>query len=338
MSHEIDETNGPTIAFVGEKPWHGLGTELPEGADIDTWRRAAKLEWRVQESPVSFERRLYRHGSDAEIATVQFPNRKALYRGDNGASLSIVSDIFQVVQPGEVLEFFRNLCEKHGFKMETAGALRGGRKIWALARIAEGFRVVDDVVLPYVLLSTAYDATMATWARLCTTRVVCANTIAVAEDERGNIVRVPHNAKLDFEDVRLQLGLAIGAWERFKVRALKLAQRDYSEVEAAEFLRQLLGIEGDETPRGFGRILELFKGAQLGADKKSTRQTLWGVVQAVAEHVDHNPYSKSDDTRLDAAWFGYGNDLKIKAFKKALSIVEPKAPSNEDGKEVRVAA
>ena len=52
-----------------------------------------------------------------------------------------------------------------------------------MARIAESVKVMDDIVQPYCLLSTAYDATMATWARLCTTRVVCANTIAYAETE-----------------------------------------------------------------------------------------------------------------------------------------------------------
>lgn len=334
MAHQIDETNGPAVAFVGETPWHGLGTELPAGQSIDVWRAAAKLDWRVKEGQV-----LYTRDTDvvlektAEATTyvqesVPFPGRKTLYRGDNGAALSIVSNGFQIVQPGDVLEFFRKLCEGHGFQMETAGALRGGKNIWALARIAEGFKVVDDEVRPYVLLSTAYDATMATWARLCTTRVVCANTIAFAETEFGKIVRVPHNAKLDFDDVRLQLGLAMNAWERFKVRALKMAEREVTDAETDSFLRELLGIDpkAEKTPKAFDRITQLFKGAQMGGAKKSTRQTLWGIVQAVAEHVDHNPWSRGADSRLYQAWFGYGSDTKVAAFKRALAIVEPAQP------------
>ena len=333
MSHLIDETNGPAIAYLGEKPWHGLGYQMPEGASIDEWRKAAKLEWMVKEGAVMFVRGDQPQATTGEM--VQFPDRKALYRSDNGAALSIVSTAFNVVQPGDVLEFFRKLVESHGFKLETAGALRGGRTIWAMARIAEHVKILDDIVHPHVLLSTAYDATMATWARLCTTRVVCANTIAYAEQEKGKIVRVPHNATLDFDDVRLQLGLALNAWERFKVRALKMAEREVTDVEAAAFLRELLGIKDETaTPKGFARILDLFKGAQMGADKKSTRQTLWGVVQAVAEHVDHNPWSRSDESRLTAAWFGYGSDTKVAAFKKALEIVEPA----NDGQKEKVAA
>ena len=326
MAHEIDQTNGDAIAFTGETPWHGLGFMMPEGAGIDEWRRAARLDWTVTEHPVYVDL--------GGASTEQFPKRKALYRSDTRTGLSIVSDSFKVVQPGEVLEFFRKLVESHGFKMETAGALRGGRRIWGMARIAESVKILDDVVQPYCLLSTAYDATMATWARLCTTRVVCANTIAYAETEKGNIIRVPHNADLNFDDVRLQLGLALNTWERFKVRALKLAEREIKDEDAAKFLRELLGLNDADAPKGFARIIDLFKGAQLGSDKKSTRQTLWGVVQAVAEHVDHNPWSRTAESRLDAAWFGYGNDLKVKAFRKALEIVEP---ANDSGKE-KVAA
>lgn len=336
MAHQIDQTNGDAIAFVGETPWHGLGHKLPEGADIETWRKTARLDWTVKEGAVMFTRdsdqeRVAR-GEAQPTEVVAFPERKALYRSDTLSPLSIVSDRFKVVQPGDVLEFFRKLVEQHGFKMETAGGLRGGRRIWALARIAEEVKVLDDVVQPYCLLSTAYDATMATWARLCTTRVVCANTIAYAENEKGNIVRVPHNAELDFDDVRLQIGLALNSWERFKVRALKLAEREVTDAEAQAFLRELLGVADDETPRGFARILSLFNGDQMGARKKSTRQTLWGVVQAVAEHVDHNPYSRTAETRLDAAWFGYGAALKVKALKSALAIVEPANDEVEEKK------
>jgi hypothetical protein len=31
MAYEIDQSTGkPAIAYVGQKPWHGLGEELPK--------------------------------------------------------------------------------------------------------------------------------------------------------------------------------------------------------------------------------------------------------------------------------------------------------------------
>ncbi len=46
----------------------------------------------------------------------------------------MVSQRYQVVQPREILEFYRDLTEVSGFQLETAGVLIGGKKVWALAR------------------------------------------------------------------------------------------------------------------------------------------------------------------------------------------------------------
>lgn len=127
MSHEIDQTVGDAIAFVGETPWHGLGRQLQEGATIEEWKRAAHLDWSVEESPVYYN-------VPGESTFRDMARRKALYRSDTKTDLSVVSKVFKVVQPGDVLEFFRQLVESHGFKLETAGALRGGGVLQARKR------------------------------------------------------------------------------------------------------------------------------------------------------------------------------------------------------------
>lgn len=63
-----------------------------------------------------------------------FPEQKVLYRSDSKEALSVVSQRYQVVQPREVLEFYRDLTSCSGYELETAGVLKGGRKLWALAR------------------------------------------------------------------------------------------------------------------------------------------------------------------------------------------------------------
>ena len=37
------------------------------------------------------------------------------------------------MQPKEILEFFRDLIATHGMTIETAGSLKDGKRIWALA-------------------------------------------------------------------------------------------------------------------------------------------------------------------------------------------------------------
>jgi hypothetical protein len=63
-----------------------------------------------------------------------------------------VSKRYQVVQPREVLEFYRDLVEVGGF-VETAGVLKGGRKS-ARPRLARGRMRGGDRVA-YLLLATA---------------------------------------------------------------------------------------------------------------------------------------------------------------------------------------
>jgi hypothetical protein len=55
MSHEIDQSTGkPAIAYTGDKPWHGLGERLPEGEPIETWLKAARLDWELKRLPVQY--------------------------------------------------------------------------------------------------------------------------------------------------------------------------------------------------------------------------------------------------------------------------------------------
>ena len=43
--------NSPAIAYVGKRPWHELGEQLPEGQPIEIWREAAQLDWELMRLP-----------------------------------------------------------------------------------------------------------------------------------------------------------------------------------------------------------------------------------------------------------------------------------------------
>ena len=45
MAHEITITEGTAeMAYVGEKPWHGLGQRLEEGATVEEWQKASGMQ------------------------------------------------------------------------------------------------------------------------------------------------------------------------------------------------------------------------------------------------------------------------------------------------------
>jgi phage/plasmid-like protein (TIGR03299 family) len=121
MGHEIDfSTGSPAIAYVGDETWHGFGEKLSEGQPIEAWLKAARLEWELKRLPVQYL-------VDGKLQTMD--DRFVLVRSDTKAALSVVSSDYQIVQPNEVLEFYRELVDLFGYKLETAGALDGGRKV-----------------------------------------------------------------------------------------------------------------------------------------------------------------------------------------------------------------
>lgn len=343
MAHMIDQTTGrAAIAYVGDEPWHGLGQNLTAGASIETWRKEAGLDYTVERAPV-----LFQPGPEDSRAPIHgMPGRDVLFRSDTKAPLSVVSSGYNIVQPGEVLDFFGKLVEAGGFQLETAGALSDGKRIWGLAKVNDGAPVVGhDVVQPYLLLATSYDGTMATTAQFTAVRVVCHNTITMAMgktmkettwrpdqiDGEGPVVsrvRVPHATKFNASAVRRQLGVVINVWDRWLVEARMLAEVSVTESQADKMAFDLLSSvqyvpPGKPLPdirkgRGYQRIMGLFGGEQIGANQCGWNNA-WAFLNACTQYVDHER-GKSDDTRMTSAWFGAGDDLKTKAWEAVREI------------------
>ena len=199
-----------TMAYAGERPWHGLGNKLAPQQSIEVWRQQAGMDWQIEEAEVR-----YVVGKNGVGAINAFSEQKVLYRSDTKNPLAVVSKRFQVVQPGEILEFYRDLTAGNGFELETAGVLRHGRKFWALARTGQSANLRGrDRVDAYLLLATACDGTLATTAQFTSVRVVCNNTLQIAVGDRKGAINVPHRSqqpiidKPAFANVRSRTGRA----------------------------------------------------------------------------------------------------------------------------------
>lgn len=246
MAHELTvrENGKVEMAFTGPRSaiWHGLGDELAVGAPLEEWKTAAGLDWEVLESPVSYTSAEVR-GGELCHDTFQFPDRKILFRSDNKEPLGFVSDNFKIVQPEQVIEFFRDLVEQNGFQLSTAGTLFGGKRFWALAETGKSANVTDgDRIDGHLLLTTAVDGTMSTQARFTSTRVVCNNTLSLAlQGQSGRpMVRVTHKRDFDPTQVKLDLGVIDKAWVDFMSNMKKLANTKMNPRQTREFFEEQL--------------------------------------------------------------------------------------------------
>jgi phage/plasmid-like protein (TIGR03299 family) len=316
MAHELSVmADGRTsMAYVGETPWHGLGQSLTPNSPIDVWMQEAGFDYEI-------------HGGEVSTATpsgqnIVMPSRKLLYRSDTCEPLSIVSDKYKVVQPAEVMEFFRDLTEEHGWQLETAGILFGGAKYWALAKTGNETRIMgQDAVGDYMMLATACDGTMRTLAKRTSVRVVCNNTLSIAQHGEG--FRVSHSSVFDPMKVKQELQL-IDGWKEFENNALMLAERKVTNMEAIDYVVKIFGdatkpVDQQSSINTIAKVLKLYDGQGKGSELKAAKGTAWGLVNSVTEYVDWHK-GDSQSRRLDAAWFGKASDLKERAFVEALKL------------------
>lgn len=331
MSALIDESNARVnMAYVGKTPWHESGQRLSLGSTIETWKEEAGLSHAVLEAKVEYF-------NSMKGTLNKFPERKVLYRSDTGAPLSVVGNRYKVVQPGAILEFFRDLTEAGGFELETAGSLKGGQVVWALAKIGEGAEVLEgDHVSPYLLLATGYGGDLATTAKFTGIRVVCWNTISMAlesfderkdKNRRTTSVKVHHGQTFDAQAVKRELGISITAWQTFLAESRKLADKSLSVKTAEELtyelVEPLLTVKKDaplpdvRESKPYNRILQLFNGDAIGSHVAGG-PSAWAWVNAITEFVDHER-GRNGDSRMNSAWFGQGDGIKSRALDLALA-------------------
>ena len=324
MAALIDMSNNrANIAYVGEKPWHGLGDELLPGQPIERWRQAAGLDFTYRLAGVKY---LALSPEETTPILLDADRHRVVYRDDTKAALACVGTHYQVVQPNEILEFFRDLTEHHGFLLETAGSLRGGSVIWALASTGMELRLGDDYSKQYVLLMTSCDAKMATRATLTSVRVVCWNTLTAAIDRAAaDLVTIPHTQRFNAEEVRANLGLTKSTWSEFSDAATEMSKVKLKDADAKQAILRIFGDPEkpvDEQPnmRAMGKVLSLYDGHGLGSSLPAANGTAWGLLNAVTEYVDHHAVQHRPGGRLASAWTGQGAQHKRRAFDTCLAL------------------
>ncbi|MBV5330262.1 MAG: DUF932 domain-containing protein [Chlorobium sp.] len=329
MAHGLDESTGePAMAYVGQEPWHKLGKKLKENDSIERWIEAACLDWQILRQPVCY------HYKDKMR---EVDGRHVLIRSDTGTPLSIVSDSYCIVQPKEVIEFYRSLVAGSAFTLETAGALDEGRKIWGMARSKNSCEILQkDRIDAFLLLASSCDKSLATTVAFTSVRVVCQNTLGFAmEDVKGKpatkCLKIAHNTRFDWAEAKKKLNLIDDAWSEFSRKVELLAGVEVKKNEVDKFFESLfLNGNKDDEKLSSKAIIEIqnlssaFVNGQ-GQQLPTAKDTAWGLVNAVTYYVDHQRKSKNQGERLDSAWFGTGALLKDKAWNNAIEMFQKAA-------------
>jgi phage/plasmid-like protein (TIGR03299 family) len=308
MAHEIEMIDGEAkMAYVGDVPWHGLGVRLDEDCTPREMQKAAGLDWYVEKQTMTTESGLI------------VPGKQALVRLEDNKYLDIVGDDWQPVQNDEAFDFFAEFVEAGGMKMHTAGSLKEGKMVWALAKVEDDFELFNgDKVESYLLFSNPHSYGKSIDVRFTPIRVVCNNTLTLSLNGKAETgVRLNHRKQFNADEVKATMNLAQNKMSTYKEMAEFLGKKTVEKKTMEEYFGHLLGTskkEGKELSRTGERAMELLE-TQPGAE--FAEGTMWQCFNAVTYFIDHEA-GRSADTRMQSAWYGQGAKLKTKALELAL--------------------
>jgi len=164
MAHNVE-----TMAYAGEVPWHGLGVQVSNDLTPNQMMEKAGLDWSVIECPSYIEH------DGKKIETGQ----RALVRSTDGRILTNVGPVWNPVQNEDAFNFFSEYVLAGDMEMHTAGSLRNGQIVWALAKVKESFDLFGgDQVDSYLLFSNPHRYGHSIDVRFTPIRVVCNNTLS----------------------------------------------------------------------------------------------------------------------------------------------------------------
>lgn len=322
MAHEVD-----SMIWVGDRPWHGLGLELSNSPSVDDAIRLAGLDWNVRVDPLYMKNRYDEY--------VPAPAKVTIRESDERL-LGVVKPGYTVLQNKEAFDWIRPFVENNQVKLEVAGSLRHGRRIFILARlmidpidVAKG-----DAVTCYLLLANGHDGTMAAWVALTPIRVVCANTLAAALDSDGSkLMRVVHGRQVveNLALVRDTIDLARRDFVASAELYAELAKRQIGTKELRSYVKKVFYPMADTRKRAdtksfelnaadamFDRVLPLFEHGR-GNDIQSIRHSWWAAYNAINEHLAYER-GRSQNVRLDSLWFGNGGSVNRRALQVAQTM------------------
>lgn len=322
MAHELEIINGEAqMAYAGEVPWHGLGVPVSNDLTPAQMMKKAGLDWTVEEVDCFIKTR------NGEVKTGQ----KALVRSTDDKVLTTVGENWHPVQNEQAFEFFSEYVLAGDMEMHTAGSLKGGSMVWALAKVKESFELFKgDQVESYLLFSNPHRYGKSIDVRFTPIRVVCNNTLTLSLDQKAEkSVRVGHRVPFDVTSVKEALGIASKKLHTYKEMAQFLGERRYTQDSVIDFFNDVFPRTSDKRIRkGMQQIDQLSRNAKLCYDVLETQPgaeyaegSWWQAFNAVTFVTDH-VQGRNADNRLYSNWFG-GNQLRKKsALETAVEYAE----------------
>lgn len=318
MAHELEFVNGQaSMAYAGDVPWHGLGVKVSNDLTPQQMLEAAGLDWKVNTQPC------FTMIDDKRVKI----GKQALVRDRDGKILDIISDDWKPMQNEDAFEFFNDFVAAGDMTMETAGSLKDGKIVWALAAVKESFELFGgkDKVDAYLHFTNPHSYGQSIDVRFTPIRVVCNNTLTLSLNQKSkNMVKVNHRREFDADMVKETLGIAKHKLAQYKEMAEHLSKKRFTNESIVEYFTRVFPVlsskvdprkELSKSAKLAMEVIDEQPGAEYGAG------TFWQAFNTVTYMTDHL-IGRSADTRLQSSWYGANRGLKTKALETAVEMAD----------------
>lgn len=317
MAHEVEMVNGVAqMAYAGDLPWHGLGVKVSNDLTPAQMLKSAGLDWTVD--PVELFANLGDYRADLETG------HSALVRSSDNRVLDVIPNDWKPNQNQDAFEFFNDFVAAGDMEMHTAGSLKDGKIVWALAKVKDSFELFGgkDKVDAYLHFTNPHSYGQSIDVRFTPIRVVCNNTLTLSLNMKSkNAVKVSHRREFNPDEVKEALGVAKHKLSQYKEMAQHLSEKRFTNESIVDYFNRVFPMltkrqDNTDLSKSAKLALEVINtqpGAELGEG------TWWAAFNTVTYMTDHM-IGRSADSRLTSAWYGANKNLKTRALETAVKM------------------
>lgn len=314
-----------SFASFREVPWHKLGTvfEHEVTSSSEMLKLAGLNGWNVR-----LEEVVYPDGYTTALNQSYNVVRNHPTEG-NPDVLGVVGSRYNVYQNEEMYSFADSLLD--GARWETGGALKNGSVVFGSLAL-ERETVLDpngvaDVVKNYILVSSSHDGSSALQASVTPTRVVCANTLAIALRDTKQSFKIRHTQSMDGKvaAARETLGLTHKYLDQFDILAKSMIEKTINDKQWYDIIKAAYPKPDKDAKGSFvkwdNKFMELEK-IYRGDTNFMIADTAWGAYNALTERLDwFRTARKGNEENIYAAASGF--DVATQNEKnRLLSVVK----------------
>ena len=305
--------------FYGQSAWHGLGTTLDQNDE-----RAYSAEDTLCLAGACFD-------VDKVPQFVELSGEKVLtgayatVRRDTGAILGTVGEKYTPLQNTEQFKWFQPFLDTREVAFETAGVLKDGAIVWALARILSGDGVIDagdgDTVNKYLMTYTSHDGSLATGVMFCPIRTVCWNTLSMnLSSDIAKQLKVRHTKRqvTTLNEIRETISLMDREFQMTAAQFQKLKRAIINKDDMVRYCKIVFEVDKQEeiSTRQSNIIDRCIDLAYTG--KGNSGESAWDAYNGITEWLSHE--RGNDNNRLHQNQWGPGAILGKRALDVALQL------------------